>query len=82
MALVAAGTESTLPPIVHGTPPGSLVARGAPGCSADLSEDDRTSRTLVPPFTAETAAQRLQAAEDAWNTRDLETVATVRTPDT
>jgi len=28
-----------------------------------------------PPFTAETAAQKVQAAEDAWNTRDPERVA-------
>jgi uncharacterized protein len=28
------------------------------------------SRPPFPPFTAETAAQKVQAAEDAWNTRD------------
>ena len=28
------------------------------------------SRPPLPPFTAETAAQKVQAAEDAWNTRD------------
>ena len=27
-------------------------------------------RPPFPPFTAETAAQKVQAAEDAWNTRD------------
>jgi nuclear transport factor 2 (NTF2) superfamily protein len=36
----------------------------------------------VPPFTAETAAQKVQAAEDAWNTRDPERVAAAYTPDT
>ncbi len=30
---------------------------------------------LVPPFTEETARQKVQAAEDAWNTRDPEIVA-------
>ncbi len=30
---------------------------------------------LKPPFTAETARAKVQAAEDAWNTRDPETVA-------
>ena len=32
-------------------------------------------RPPYPPFTAETAAQKVQAAEDAWNTRDPERVA-------
>ena len=30
---------------------------------------------LVPPFTEETARAKVQAAEDAWNTRDPERVA-------
>jgi nuclear transport factor 2 (NTF2) superfamily protein len=29
-----------------------------------------TDRPPLPPFTRETAAQKVQAAEDAWNTRD------------
>jgi uncharacterized protein len=32
-------------------------------------------RPPLPPFTADTAAQKVQAAEDAWNTRDPERVA-------
>jgi nuclear transport factor 2 (NTF2) superfamily protein len=28
------------------------------------------ARPPVPPFTADTAAQKVRAAEDAWNTRD------------
>src|SRR5437764_14654410 len=32
-------------------------------------------RPPLPPFTRETAAQKVQAAEDAWNTRDPERVA-------
>jgi nuclear transport factor 2 (NTF2) superfamily protein len=32
-------------------------------------------RPPVPPFTRETAAQKVQAAEDAWNTRNPEKVA-------
>ena len=35
----------------------------------------------LPPFTLETAKQKLQAAEDAWNTRDPERVALAYTPD-
>jgi nuclear transport factor 2 (NTF2) superfamily protein len=34
-----------------------------------------TDRHPLPPFTRETAAQKVQAAEDAWNTRDPERVA-------
>ena len=40
------------------------------------------SRPLVPPFDEETARQKVQAAEDAWNTRDPERVAGAYTPDT
>jgi len=38
-------------------------------------------RPPVPPFTAETAAQKVRAAEDAWNGRDPDTVAGAYTPD-
>lgn len=31
--------------------------------------------TIGPPFTLETAQQKVQLAEDAWNTRDAERVA-------
>jgi hypothetical protein len=34
-----------------------------------------SDRPPLPPFTAQTAAQKVQAAEDAWNTRDPERVA-------
>jgi nuclear transport factor 2 (NTF2) superfamily protein len=33
------------------------------------------ARPPLPPFTEETARQKVQAAEDAWNTRDPERVA-------
>ncbi|MEU9445710.1 nuclear transport factor 2 family protein [Streptomyces sp. NPDC048304] len=32
-------------------------------------------RSPLPPFTRETAARKVQAAEDAWNTRDPHKVA-------
>ena len=35
----------------------------------------------VPPFTEETARQKVQAAEDAWNSRDPERVALAYTVD-
>src|SRR3954466_985689 len=38
-------------------------------------------RPPVPPFTEQTARQKVQAAEDAWNTRDPEKVAAAYTED-
>jgi nuclear transport factor 2 (NTF2) superfamily protein len=38
-------------------------------------------RPPVPPFTEETARQKVQAAEDAWNTRDPQKVASAYTED-
>jgi len=35
----------------------------------------------LPPFTHDTAAQKVQAAEDAWNSRDAERVAQAYTID-
>ena len=39
------------------------------------------TRPPLPPFTAETAAQKVRGAEDAWNRRDPETVALAYSPD-
>ena len=39
-------------------------------------------RPPLPPFTHETAAAKVQAAEDAWNTHDPERVAGAYSPDT
>ncbi|MFN0104430.1 MAG: DUF1348 family protein [Bryobacteraceae bacterium] len=36
---------------------------------------------MKPPFTLETALAKVQAAEDAWNTRNPERVALAYTPD-
>ena len=38
-------------------------------------------RPPLPPFNAETAAQKTRAAEDAWNTRDPSRVVLAYTPD-
>ena len=38
-------------------------------------------RPPVPPFDEHTARQKVQAAEDAWNTRDPQRVAAAYTPD-
>ena len=39
------------------------------------------TRPPLPPFTADTARQKVRAAEDAWNTRDPARVALAYTPD-
>lgn len=40
-----------------------------------------STRPPLPPFTRETAIQKIRAAEDAWNTRDPERVALAYTVD-
>ena len=40
-----------------------------------------TPRPPFPPFDAETAAQKVRMAEDAWNTRDPERVSLAYTQD-
>ena len=39
------------------------------------------TRPPLPPFTDETAAQKVRAAEDAWNSRDPARIALAYTPD-
>lgn len=40
------------------------------------------TRPPLPPFTRDTAIQKVRLAEDAWNTRDPARVALAYTPDT
>src|SRR5919197_925738 len=40
-----------------------------------------TARPPLPPFTRETAIEKVRRAEDAWNTRDPEKVALAYTAD-
>lgn len=42
---------------------------------------DRAARPPLPPFDEQSARQKVQAAEDAWNTRDPERVAQAYTED-
>jgi len=39
------------------------------------------TRPPLPPFTEETAAQKVRLAEDGWNSRDPEKVSLAYTPD-
>jgi uncharacterized protein len=41
-----------------------------------------TPRPPLPPFTEATARQKVQLAEDAWNSRDPDRVALAYSPDT
>ena len=47
----------------------------------NLNKDFAMSRPPLPPFTAETAAQKVRMAEDAWNSRDPARVALAYTTD-
>ncbi|HEY9883056.1 MAG TPA: nuclear transport factor 2 family protein [Thermosynechococcaceae cyanobacterium] len=44
-------------------------------------EPKMETKPPLPPFTLETAKAKVQAAEDAWNTRDPDRVASAYTPD-
>jgi uncharacterized protein len=45
------------------------------GTSILLTGEVMTNRPPLPPFTRETAIQKVRLAEDGWNTRDAEKVA-------
>lgn len=47
-----------------------------------MSDDSPSPTILRPPFDAETARQKVKAAENAWNTRDPDRVVLAYTPDT
>jgi nuclear transport factor 2 (NTF2) superfamily protein len=51
-------------------------------CSSESKTENMEQRAPLPPFTYETAIQKVQKAEDAWNTRNPETVSLAYTPDT
>jgi nuclear transport factor 2 (NTF2) superfamily protein len=46
-----------------------------------MANDTPAPRPPLPPFTEETARQKVQAAEDAWNTRDPDRVVLAYTVD-
>ena len=39
------------------------------------TKEEKATRPPLPPFTRESAIQKVRAAEDAWNSRDPERVA-------
>ncbi len=46
-----------------------------------MSTTSETPRPPVPPFTRDTAVQKVRMAEDAWNSRDPVRVSLAYTPD-
>ena len=46
-----------------------------------MSEKPESHRPPLPPFTRESAVQKVRMAEDAWNSRDPARVALAYTPD-
>ena len=61
--------------------PGSLVAGNSAGAgSAGTAAVEK--RYPLPPFTRETALQKVQLAEDAWNSKDPEKVSLAYSVDT
>ena len=46
-----------------------------------MSKAESETRPPLPPFTLETAIQKVRAAEDAWNSRDPERVSLGYSPD-
>ena len=46
-----------------------------------MSDSPLQHSNMKPPFTIEIAQKKVQAAEDAWNSRDPERVALAYTPD-
>jgi nuclear transport factor 2 (NTF2) superfamily protein len=48
---------------------------------SEESSMSEIARPPLPPFTPETAVQKVRMAEDAWNTRDPERVALAYTQD-
>jgi uncharacterized protein len=49
--------------------------------TASMTPMIQTPSTIVPPFTADSAARKVRAAEDAWNSRDPDRVALAYTED-
>ncbi|MFE6054031.1 DUF1348 family protein [Kitasatospora sp. NPDC056446] len=52
-----------------------------PGQPTEPDDRGADRRPPLPPFTEETARQKVRAAEDGWNTRDPHRVALAYTPD-
>jgi nuclear transport factor 2 (NTF2) superfamily protein len=61
----------------------ACVQRPGPSTGARLRKESivEETRPPLPPFTVDSAVQKVRLAEDAWNTRDPGRVAPAYTPD-
>jgi uncharacterized protein len=87
-AVPATLAVSTAPKIAAPNAPPMVLKKFSGACRAACRpaaalryREPMTDRPPLPPFSRETAAAKVQAAEDAWNTRDPEKVAGAYTPD-
>jgi uncharacterized protein len=55
--------------------------QNAGGAASKAQASAEAARPPLPPFTRETAIQKVRLAEDAWNSRDAEKVALAYTVD-
>jgi nuclear transport factor 2 (NTF2) superfamily protein len=69
---------------VQGLAGGALAIGGARLANSFSSSKGSTmdNKPPLPPFTQETATQKVRGAEDAWNSRDPDRVSLVYTEDT
>jgi nuclear transport factor 2 (NTF2) superfamily protein len=58
-----------------------LTLAKAPQLASAAKEFRLSSRPPLPPFTQQTAVEKVRLAEDGWNSRDPEKVALAYTPD-
>ncbi|WP_281371969.1 nuclear transport factor 2 family protein [Streptomyces abyssomicinicus] len=68
-------------PNVPNSPDGPNSPNGPNTSDVPATPDAPEERPPRPPFTRETALRKVQAAEDAWNTRDPRRVAQAYTHD-
>jgi nuclear transport factor 2 (NTF2) superfamily protein len=58
-----------------------MTDQSAGGAASKAQASGEAARPPLPPFTRETAIQKVRLAEDAWNSRDAEKVALAYTVD-
>jgi hypothetical protein len=58
-----------------------MSEQNAGGVASKAQASGEAARPPLPPFTRETAIQKVRLAEDAWNSRDAEKVALAYTVD-
>ncbi len=62
--------------------PAVALAGSAPAETAQIAKATPVTRAPLPPFTRETAIEKVRLAEDGWNSRDAAKVALAYTVNT